>query len=237
MAALVSFGYLAAQIRDLPTRAGTTRVVGIDGPDGSAKTTQDPRAGTARRLRRLILVKHALPEIEPGRPRQEWRLSAEGRERCAALAEKLRPYAPARIFSSPEPKAHETALLVAAALDVPFAGTRDDLREHDDRDAPFQGEAAFRRTVREFFERRSERVFGPESAEAACLRFSAAADAICRPDEDGTLVVVAHGRVISLFVGRHERVDEYELWSRLGLPAFVVLDLPEYRVAEIHERV
>jgi hypothetical protein len=32
-----------------------------------------------------VLVRHSVPEVDPARPAEEWRLSEEGRARCAAL--------------------------------------------------------------------------------------------------------------------------------------------------------
>src|SRR5690606_19252867 len=42
----------------------------------------------------LILVKHALPEIVPGKPPTSWLLSREGRASCTPLAERLSAYQP-----------------------------------------------------------------------------------------------------------------------------------------------
>ncbi len=43
-------------------------------------------AWSAAVVRRLILVKHSLPVLEPAVPAREWRLGEEGRRRCAGLA-------------------------------------------------------------------------------------------------------------------------------------------------------
>lgn len=51
------------------------------------------------------------------------------------------------------------------------------------------------------------------------------------------LAIVAHGRVISLLVSRAAGLDAYELWLRLGLPSFVVLDLATSAVIEVVESV
>lgn len=186
---------------------------------------------------RLILVKHSLPEIVPERSRREWRLSEEGRRRCGRLAERLSSYAPGKIVSSPEPKALETAQLVAAALGVALVETVDALHEHDDRDVPFQDEQSFRVAVREFFARPNQAVFGPETADAAHQRFSAAVTRLADGPKDSSIVVVAHGRVISLLVSRRNDLPAFGLWSGLGLPSFVVLELPSYAVAEVVDRV
>jgi broad specificity phosphatase PhoE len=61
----------------------------------------------------LILVKHSLPEIVENLPAREWKLSAEGRIRAGQLAERLLPFQPEYIISSIEPKAKETAEIIA----------------------------------------------------------------------------------------------------------------------------
>jgi len=49
--------------------------------------------------------------------------------------------------------------------------------------------------------------------------------------------IVAHGTVMTLLVAAANQLDPLVFWSRLGLPAYVVLDLPDYRMREIVERV
>jgi broad specificity phosphatase PhoE len=170
------------------------------------------------------------------RPRREWRLSEEGVDRCVPLASHLGRYGPTRIVTSPEPKAHETALAVAGALGYLPVETLEGLREHDDGDVPFQSEPAFRDAVAAFFVRPGEATFGPETADAAYTRFSSAISTLATPGDGQSVVAVAHGRVISLFAARRNDLDPYALWARLGLPGFVVLELPEYRVEEIVDR-
>lgn len=182
---------------------------------------------------RLILVKHSLPAISPERPRNEWRLSDEGRARAVRLAEHLRTYNVDRIVTSPEPKAAETANIVAETLGSRTVETLDALHEHDDRDAPFQDEASFRATVRRFFEHPSEAVFGPEPADAAHERFASCAWPLVVSPDAATTVALAHGRVISLFVARRNGLDPYRLWERLGLPSFAVLDGPTCALVEL----
>lgn len=140
-------------------------------------------------------------------------------------------------MTSPEPKARETAELVAAALGLPEVNTVEGLREHDDRDVPFLSDEAFRTAVRECFARPNEAVFGPESAARARARFAAAVDGLSLPSAGASNVVVAHGRVIALFVAKRAELQAYSLWERLGLPSFVVLALPGHEVIEIVDSV
>lgn len=184
-------------------------------------------------MRRLMLVKHSLPDIDPGRPATQWTLSAEGRRRCAPLAETLRNSRPARIVASTEPKAAETAALLARHLDLPVSLDRR-LREHDRSDVGWLTEPAFDRAIAGLFAHPERRVFGAESAVEAERRFaSGVADALATCPDDSP-AIVAHGTVISLFVAARADVDPFALWRRLGLPSVVVLSLPHFRIeAEI----
>jgi hypothetical protein len=59
----------------------------------------------AHQGRKLILVRHSLPEMITGVPASRWHLSAEGRRRCEKLAERLTGTDLAAIVSSEESKA------------------------------------------------------------------------------------------------------------------------------------
>src|SRR5687767_1397159 len=148
--------------------------------------------------RQLILVKHAPPTILPGIPPARWVLSDEGRASCAALADRLRPYRPALIAASDEPKASETAQLLAGALGhAAPVRTDHDLREHDRRPADFFNSTAdFHDAVRRFFTHPDDLVFGTETATAAGARFAAAIRRIVDASPRGDIVIVAHGTVI-----------------------------------------
>lgn len=187
------------------------------------------RAASARP--KLILVKHARPQIEPEVPPSRWHLGDEGRESCGRLSAALRPFTPS-FFTSPQPKAAETAALVAASFGT-TAIPRDALREHDEAGAPFfHTEDEFAQAVREFFARPSECVFGAESASDALTRFATEVDGLLS-EADRTVAVVSHGRVISLYVASCARLDAFEVWQRLTLPSFVVLDVTRRRVEHL----
>ncbi|MCI0398736.1 MAG: phosphoglycerate mutase family protein [Chloroflexi bacterium] len=180
----------------------------------------------------LILVKHSLPEVVPGRPAHQWLLNDEGRRRCQPLAEKLAPYQPTMIIASQEPKAAETARLAANHLDLPWeiaAG----LHEHERANAPFLGREKFEAIVADFFARPDELVFGDETAAAARLRFTRAVQQALERTPAGTLAVVTHGTVLTLFVAAHNAVEPFPLWQQLDLPSFVVLSRPSLALVEV----
>jgi len=176
-------------------------------------------------MRHLILVKHSLPAIVPDLPAAEWQLSDEGRRRCEALAEQLRPYQPAAVVASREPKGTETGAIVARLLDTSFA-TAEGLHEHDRSNVGWSSSEDFAAAVAAFFARPSELVMGRETADAARERFARAVEQVLAAHPLGNLAIVAHGTVITLLVAAHNQIEPFPLWQNLGLPSFVVLALP-----------
>jgi broad specificity phosphatase PhoE len=182
--------------------------------------------------RHLILIKHAAPTIVPGEAAATWTLSAAGRASCAALARRLAPYPVAAMAASDDPKAHDTAERVAATLGIACPLALDhDLREHERRaDDFFSEQDQFQAAVRDLFARPDDLVFGAETSSAARERFAAAVARHLAATPVGDLAIVAHGTVISLFVAAHNVVAPFPLWESLGLPSFVVLGLPDFRL-------
>lgn len=177
--------------------------------------------------RTLLLIRHSAPEIAPGAPAREWRLSEEGRRRCGPLAERAAAFAPRAIVSSVEPKAAETARLVGERLGIPIE-TAPGLHEHERDNVGYLGRASFAAAIADFFARPDALVLGREPAARALARFSAAVDGVLTAHPTGNLAIVAHGTVLTLFVAHHTGVEPYAFWRDLGLPALVALCLPEY---------
>jgi broad specificity phosphatase PhoE len=185
---------------------------------------------------RLVLIKHSLPDVRSIERSSVWPLSDEGRRRCGPLAERLRSLGLSIVVASREPKAAETGRLLAEALGLPFE-TREGLHEHERDREPFGTTEEFEARVRELFRRPAERVYGEESADEALARFSTAVEGCLAEAPHHDLAVVAHGTVISLFVAVRSGLDGFDLWGRLGLPSFVVLETSGWAVLEIVDRV
>ncbi len=181
----------------------------------------------------LILVKHAMPLVLATSPARDWPLSEAGRGQCAVLGQKLKPYAPEVVVASVELKATETGRLVAGRLRLPFY-TAEGLHEHDRTKVGLLPAAEFERSVRAFFDRPRELVFGGETAEQAGERFQGAVARVLEQHADrACVVIVAHGTVISLFVARATGREPFHLWKELGLPSFVVLSRPDFRLLDL----
>ena len=177
----------------------------------------------------LILVKHSLPDVQAHLPANQWRLSEEGRLRVNRLAEKVKDFQPEMICSSSEPKAKETAEILASllGLETQVVGG---LHEHERTNTPFLSQDAFQASVCEFFQHPGQLVFGAETADQAHTRFERAVTAALCDHPGKTAIVVSHGTVISLFVSRRTGLSDWLLWNELGLPSFVVIDLGSNRL-------
>ena len=184
----------------------------------------------------LVFVKHSLPLVDPGVPARKWRLSDEGRVRSRMLGEELAGYELDLVVSSDEPKAVETAEIAAGALDVPIEIV-ERLHEHERATVGFLEKERFERSVERFFCRPAELVFGAETADEAHDRFSKAVNGLSDRFRCEKIAIVTHGTVLSLFVSRISELEPFTLWKRLGLPSWVALSRPDFRVVEIRPAI
>jgi broad specificity phosphatase PhoE len=175
-------------------------------------------------MKYLILVKHSMPQIVENVPARDWKLSDQGKTRAQLLAERLRSYQPNLIISSIEPKAVETAEIIAQALSL-TTQIVEDLHEHERSKTTFLPGGVFQSAVQEFFDKPDQLVFGDETANQAHQRFSNTVYSILGKFINQTIVIIAHGTVISLFVSRLTGTSDFSIWRELGLPSFVVLDM------------
>jgi len=187
-------------------------------------------------LKKIILIKHSVPEIISTIPAKEWRLSQPGQARCGALAEKLESFLPDVIFSSVEPKAIETAQIITEKFNKPFSIVNG-LQEHDRTNIGFLEKIEFESQVKEFFDKPESLVFGRETASQSLARFSKALSSIESEYPDKNIAVVAHGTVITLFVSKFNAVEAFSFWKKLDLPSFVVLSLPGHKLMKLVESV
>ncbi|MYD51468.1 MAG: histidine phosphatase family protein [Dehalococcoidia bacterium] len=187
-------------------------------------------------MRRLVLVKHSMPEIDPDKPASAWKLGEVGRGRAESLAGRLREFSPSVIWSSKESKAIETAETVARELGVQVE-IADGLEEHHRENVPFMSSKdEFEEAVERFFLHPDELVLGTETANQARDRFAAAIDKVIGAGQTDS-IVVTHGTVITLYVASVAGVQRMGFWRRLGLPSYVVLTLPDMSIRSIVDDV
>jgi 2,3-bisphosphoglycerate-dependent phosphoglycerate mutase len=167
----------------------------------------------------LILVRHGRPAIDPNTKPTTWPLCPEGRESVEQLAARIAEYAPTAIVSSPEPKAVETAEIIAARLGLKVeidAG----LHEHKRQHLSFGTEEEFRARIAGIFAQPGRPVGGVETAHEACERLAAT----LAGREGAPLVAITHGTVMSLYLAERLACDGHDLWRSLHMPDAFVLD-------------
>ena len=151
-----------------------------------------------------------------------WVLSDDGREAAAALASKLLRFEFAALFSSPEPKALQTAQIIA---DRTGSQVHTDirLREHERSAVGFLERESFEARIASIFDRPDEIAFGDESADAVHARFSAAIDdAVAR--SSGPVAAVTHGTAMTIYISRLTGIAPMPFWSSLAMPVAIVLE-------------
>ena len=184
-------------------------------------------------MRKLILIKHASPQVQAGLPPEQWPLSDEGRAKCTLLTKHLAEFSPTAVVSSEEVKALETGKIVAGLLGVPF-DTAPDLHEHDRSNVPQMRTPEFISMMELLFRRPNDLVLGKETAVAAVSRFRSALDEVLLGHPDGNVAVVSHGTVIALLLGKLDPSRKaYDVWRAMKLPSFAVLSLPGMAVHRI----
>lgn len=178
-------------------------------------------------MAQLLLAKHSLPEINPGAVSHRWVLAEAGRARSGWLADAWRAHRVAALYASLEPKALETAAIVAVELGLAVTPWRG-LEENDRSGLGHLPAEELRRTITRFFDEPGELVMGRETAAGALARFEAAMRPIAACAGARTVGVVAHGTVISLLVAAHNNVEPMTLWASLDTPSYVALDAASF---------
>jgi len=188
-------------------------------------------------MRKLILIKHASPQVQADLPPEKWPLSEEGKAKCALLAEQVAAYSPAVVVSSEEVKAEETARVVAERLGVPHHVAAD-LHEHDRSNVPQLRTAEFISLMELLFRRPRELVLGKETAVAALSRFESALDEVLMEHPAGNVAVVSHGTVIALLLEKLEpKRRGFDAWRAMKLPSFAVLSVPAMALDRVVENI
>lgn len=173
-------------------------------------------------MRRLYLIRHASPTVQPNVPAEQWTLSERGIEEAHALARIASSWGLAAVYSSAEPKAQATALVIGDAAGQPVRVVDGFQELRFDRWIP--NADAFAEMVRGIFRQPGTSVHGAERADAAAARFAAA----IRIVEEGPFpaAVVSHGRVLTAYLSQVLELDDpFDLWRSIPMPGWACLDL------------
>lgn len=177
-------------------------------------------------MRRLHLVRHGLPAADSTRPAREWPLDPQGYDAIATLRDSGRLPAHARWFSSPEPKALETARRLTTA-DVEVVP---DLREHE-RAATrwFKDREEWASLVARVFAEPDQAAYpGWEPLAVTRARVAAAVRRILAAHADADLVLVGHGTAWTALRAELTGTDpDLRAWADLLMPDVWTVTLSE----------
>lgn len=189
-------------------------------------------------MRKLVLIKHAMPILQSEVASSEWQLSDEGRQKATELASYLKEYKTNTIYSSTEPKAIETATIASNELGSEVV-IKEDLHEHLRRTKrKIYPVEEFHNLIRNFFHYKDMLIFGEETANMAKKRFTTAITNLLKEvPEQEDVIVVTHGTVMTLFVSEYNEIDEFDLWSSFGLPSIVELSLEDFSILNVKTKI
>jgi broad specificity phosphatase PhoE len=164
---------------------------------------------------RLLLVRHAMPQVEPSVPAELWELGDEGR----AAARALRPLidGPAYYVASTELKALQTLQEIAGHLDVATDAELVEVRR------PHGWSADYRAVARSYVEGICPDGWEPHGEvigrfDAAVARHAAVAGA-----RNSTLVIGTHGLAPTIWLASRYRLEPNpaEFWASLRFPDLI----------------
>jgi broad specificity phosphatase PhoE len=163
----------------------------------------------------LFLVRHGRPVIDRLQPAHLWPLDPSYADDVRALRDRLPE--PAAWYSSPEPKALSTAVLLT---DAPVEVV-DDLREHERHSADWIED--FDTVVRRAFAEPDVAAYdGWEPLADTRGRVVSAVAGILDVHRVGDVVLVGHGTAWTLLVSALTgRPPDLEAWARLAMPDVV----------------
>ena len=148
-------------------------------------------------MNRARYLTHPQVQVDPLVPVPRWGLSAQGRARVEALAKAGWLADTARIVSSGETKALETAAILAAALGVAVE-IREATHENDRAATGFLPPLEFEAVADAFFAQPAVSIRGWERAVDAQARIVREAEAVLAREGTGDLLFVGHGAVGTL---------------------------------------
>ena len=175
----------------------------------------------------LYLIRHARAQMM-GDAADRWTLSEEGRRQAKVLAHQDFWRDVGRIYSSPEPKALETARPAARRWDIPLA-VADDLREPRRPRLIVDYEA----TIEQVFANPLKSISGLEPASQSAHRVSRCIRELSEERPDQTLAVISHGLVMTLILARLEnRWPTLRDWRSIPFTGLRVIDTEQWQLIE-----
>ena len=174
----------------------------------------------------LYLIRHAHSQ-QTALPIETWPLSGLGREQTRKLAELPFWQDVHIICTSVEPKAIQTAQIVAERHDLPVEPSFElrELRRPGARVDDYES------VVRQVLENPARSVNGWEPAGEAQTRIMTAIERLLALHENETLAVVSHGLVLTLYLAYlADTMPTLDLWRSLSFASVTLVDPERHQV-------
>ncbi|MBB2943000.1 broad specificity phosphatase PhoE [Actinoplanes lutulentus] len=180
---------------------------------------------TAVQGERLILVRHAMPAVDPAVPSEHWPLAWDSR--VAARLLRLHVSHPAYYVASTEPKAAQTMQEIAGAQHV----VTDDALAEVHRPHFWFSDDEYRSAALDYASGGCPEGWEPHSAVISRFDGAMVKHAAAAASQGRTLVVGTHGLAPTVWMAsRYQIADPAVFWSELRFPDIVEIDL-------VHEEV
>ncbi len=167
----------------------------------------------------LILVRHAMPQAQPGIAPQAWALSEFAGEDCVLLAHALPEDLAPVVWSSAERKAEQTAAVIAMRR-----GLRVEVDDgFGEVDRPSEWVEDHRTLAAAYLAGAAHP--GWEPRDRVMRRFAAAVERALSAPGGGDVVIVDHGMALSLYLELVARIDIVPFWRALTFPDAWRVDL------------
>jgi broad specificity phosphatase PhoE len=172
----------------------------------------------------LHLVRHGRPVVRPDTPAAEWELDPEGYPAIEGLRRSSRLPEGAAWYSSPEPKALETARRLTGQR----VTVVDALREHERGPTPWFDDARQWRALvrRAFSDPDTSALEGWEPLAATRDRLLPAVRRLLAEHRDGDVVLAGHGTAWTLLVAELTgEPPDLDAWAALRMPDVWTVDV------------
>lgn len=178
----------------------------------------------------MILVRHSTTQPQPDVEAHQWPLTDMGRHKAALLANRINQYDIQHIHTSDEPKAVQTAQLIAERIGNINIATDTALRETKRKTAPYYANPA---DFKQAMHTPDAIQFGEESFTAARTRFEQGLSQILNQTAQGTVLIVSHGTILTLYLAHLTGLDAFTLWNLLDMPAYAVIRRSDNKLCEL----
>lgn len=182
----------------------------------------------------IIFIRHAPTKPDKTQHSTQWQLSEDSQKLCYQLAEQIKHHNITKIYTSIEPKAQLTGKFIAEKLEITSIASEDNLQETERHSKAFyDNQNTFRLAVQEAMLFPNNLIFGDETFTDARIRFTSQVEQLANKHPDETIVIVTHGRILSMYLGDIMKQSPETIWKKLQMPAYAILSWEKQEITDI----